>query len=50
MAVNFLCVRELLNVLAAKGEQGELGSDLCSGSWVLRVFRGVFDSGVCVFP
>ena len=29
---NCLCVRLLLNVLAAKGEQGELGSDWCSGS------------------
>ena len=38
---NWLCVRELLNVLAANGEQGELGSGWCSGSWALRVFRGV---------
>lgn len=43
---NWLCVRELLNVLAANGEQGELGSDWCSGSWVLRVFRGVRFWGV----
>ena len=41
MVSKLLCVRELLNVLAAKGEQGELGSDWCSGSWVLRVFSGV---------
>ena len=30
---NGLCVRELLDVLAAKGEQGEMGSDWCSESW-----------------
>jgi hypothetical protein len=36
-------VRELLDVLAANGEQGELGSGWCSGCWVLRVFRGVLD-------
>ena len=29
---DFLCVRELLNVLAANGEQGEVGSDWCSVS------------------
>ena len=43
VVVNFLCVRELLNVLAAKVEQGELGSDWCSGSWAMSVFRGVLD-------
>ena len=43
VVLNFLCVRELLKVLAAKVEQGELGSDWCSGSWALRVFRGVLD-------
>ena len=29
---NGLCVRELLDVLAVKGEQGEVGSDWCSVS------------------
>ena len=29
---NGLCVRELLEVLAVKGEQGEVGSEWCSGS------------------
>ena len=29
---NFLCMRDLLNVLAAKGEQGEVGSDWYTGS------------------
>jgi len=43
---NFLCMRELLNVLAANGEQGELGSDWCSGSWVLLCFKG-WRSQVC---
>ena len=45
---NCLCVSELLNVLAANGEQGELGSDWCSGSWVLRVFRGCSIQGCAV--
>ena len=46
MVSKLLCVRELLNVLAANGEQGELGSGWCSGSWVLRVCRGVRFRGV----
>ena len=45
---NCLCVSELLNVLAANGEQGELGSNWCSGSWVLRVFRGCSIQGCAV--
>ena len=32
MASNCLCVRELLNILAANGEQGESGSGWCTGS------------------
>ena len=33
VAGNCLCVMELLNVHAAKGEQGEVGSGWCTGSW-----------------
>ena len=43
---NWLCVRELLNVLAANGEQGELGSDWCSGSCASSTCLGV-RSQVC---
>ena len=32
VASNCLCVRELLSVLAANGEQGESGSGWCTGS------------------
>ena len=32
VASNCLCVRELLNILAANGEQGESGSGWCTGS------------------
>ena len=30
---NYLCVSYLLNVRAANGEHGELGSGWCTGSW-----------------
>ena len=32
VAGNYLCVRELLNVRAANGEHGEVGSGWCTGS------------------
>ena len=32
MARNYLCVSYLLNVRAANGEHGELGSSWCTGS------------------
>ena len=34
VAGNCLCVRELLNVRAANGEHGEVGSGWCTESWV----------------
>ena len=34
VASNCLCVRELLNILAANGEQGYSGSGWCTVSWV----------------
>ena len=46
MVGKLLCVRELLNVLAVKGEQGELGSGWCSGSCASSTCLGCWISGV----
>ena len=42
MTRNYLCVSHLLNVRAANGEHGELGSGWCTVSWAPPTLRPTY--------